>query len=73
MEKIYNLQFKSNAYNYYYGDLTILFTSWKTGFLQVSKGKLDRWDWSKPYENDICTITKSEIIKSKRKMIYATM
>jgi len=64
MKKIFHIEFKETGYNYYYGDLTILCNTWKN--IGVSKFTLDRYDFTNPFENDICIIRKSELVTSKR-------
>ena len=64
MRKIYHIEFKDCFYNFYYGDLTVLCNTWRN--IGVSKFTLDRWDFDKPYENDICIIRKDKLITSTR-------
>jgi len=64
MRKLFHIEFKETGCNFYYGDLTILCKTWK--ILGVSKFTLDRWNFEKPYENDICIIRKSKLSISKR-------
>ena len=65
MRKIYHLEFKASGFNFHYGDLTILCTTWGKS-LKVSKFTLDRWNFEKPFENDEIIIHKSELVTSTR-------
>ena len=65
-KKLYHIEFKSasdNEKHFYYGDLTILCSTQEIG---ISKFTLDRWDYEKPFENEICIIRKSVLITSTR-------
>jgi len=64
MKKIYHLEIKETGEHSYYGSIVALCNSNELG---VSKGKLDRWNWTKNIDNKICVIRKSIIIVSKRK------
>lgn len=48
MRKVYHLE--KGGLHYYYGSLKAVFNAHKD--LGVSKGKLDRYDFSVPYENE---------------------
>jgi hypothetical protein len=63
-KKLYHIEFKETGFNYYYGDLTILCNTWKN--IGVSKFTLDRYDFTKHFENEICIIRKSELVVSSR-------
>jgi len=65
MRKIFHLEIKATNNHSYYGDLAAVFRTNKKLF--VSKFTLDRWDWSKEFENGTCIIRKSNIEISKRK------
>jgi hypothetical protein len=52
MRKIYHLE--KDGLHSYYGSLQAVFNANKD--LGVSKGTLDRWDWSKVYQNDKITL-----------------
>lgn len=65
MKKIYCLEFKDTGLHFYYGDLTILCTTWGKN-LKVSKFTLDRWKFETPYENENIVIHKSKVVLSTR-------
>ena len=56
--KIYHLEFKESFFNFYYGDLTLLFNTWGE-VLKISKSYLQNLDFDKPFENDVCIIRKN--------------
>lgn len=65
-KKLYHLEFKNvieKEKRFYYGDLTILCNTHEIG---ISKFTLDRWNFEKPFENDLCIIRKGVIITSTR-------
>ncbi len=64
MRKIFHLELKAESAHKYYGSLSALFKSHKD--VGVSKFTLDRWDWSKEFENGTCIIRKSNIVLSRR-------
>ena len=53
-KKIYHIEIKKTGEHDYYNSLTALFKDRKN--LGVSIYTLQRFDWSNPYENDICII-----------------
>jgi len=65
-KKIYHITFKSTGEHDYYNSLTALFEERKD--LGVSIFTMQRYDWSKPYENEICIIrlgyskSKSDVV-----------
>lgn len=63
--KIYHLEFKDSFFNFYYGDLTLLFNAWGE-VLKISKSYLEKWDFDKPFENDVCIIRKDKLYISTR-------
>jgi len=63
--KIYHLEFKDSFFNFYYGDLTLLFNTWGE-CLKISKSYLEKWDFDKPFENDVCIIRKDKLYISTR-------
>ena len=52
MRKIFHLHIESLNSDYYYGDLTILYTNWGH-FFDVSKSTLEKYDFEKPYEKQV--------------------
>ena len=65
MPKIFHLQIKSdNSHNYYGGISVLHFDNPNIG---VSKSTLYKHNWTKPFENNICVIRKSNVRLSKRK------
>ena len=54
--KIFHLTIKATGEHKYYGSLAAVFLDNKD--LQVSKFSLDRYDFSIPFENDVCIIRK---------------
>lgn len=52
MRKVFHLE--KNGLHYYYGSLQAVFNAHED--LGVSKGKLDRWDFSTPYSNENITL-----------------
>ena len=65
-KKLYHIEFKDSIENekhFYYGDLTILC---KTHEIGISKFTLDRWNFEKPFQNEICITRKSELVVSTR-------
>jgi len=65
MRKIYHLHIKSLNSDYYYGDLTILYTNWGH-FFDVSKSTLEKYDFEKPYDKDNFVIKKGILQLSTR-------
>jgi hypothetical protein len=66
-KKLYHIEFKSalnNENHFYYGDLTILYNTHKE--IGISKSYLEKKDFTKPFENEICIIRKSELVVSTR-------
>lgn len=57
MRKIFHLEIKSENSHKYYGSLSALCS--ENPNLGVSKYTLDRFDFSKPFENSVCIIRKS--------------
>ena len=55
MKKIFHLYKKHTNSNEYYGSLKAVFDENKD--LRVSKYKLDRWNFSNPFENEACILT----------------
>ena len=64
MAKIFHLELKLSSLHKYYGGLTILCKH--NPDIGISKFSLDRHNFETPYENEICIIRKSEIVKTKR-------
>ncbi len=64
VKKVFHLYKKDLKSNHYYGTLTLLFKD--NDGLGVSKAKIDRWDFSKPFENDFCIIHKDFIKDTTR-------
>jgi len=54
--KIFHLYKKVSKTNHYYGSLKAVFDENKD--LGVSKYKLDRWNFEKPFENEVCVLIK---------------
>jgi len=65
MRKIFHLELKADNSHRYYGSLSALFSDDLK--LSVSKGKIDRWVFDKPFENEICIIRKS-VLKTKSQL-----
>ena len=65
MRKIFHLHIESLNSDYYYGDLTILYTNWGH-FFDVSKSTLEKYDFEKPYEKDNFVIKKGIVQLSTR-------
>ena len=63
--KIYHLEFKESCFNFYYGDLTLLFNAWGE-VLKISKSYLEKWDFDKSFDNDVCIIRKDKLYISTR-------
>lgn len=57
--KIYHHTEKDTGDHRYYTSLTALCIDLE-GELGVSKYTLDRWDWSAPYENELCIIRRGK-------------
>jgi hypothetical protein len=68
MRKIFHLTLKPSTHRYY----CTLTRLCKFNKLGVSKAKLDRWDWSKEFENDICVIRKGELDIGERRSLQVT-
>lgn len=64
MAKIFHIEFKSDKSHKYYGSLSALFKHNKE--IGISKFSLDRHNFETPFENEICVIRKSQIVKSER-------
>lgn len=54
MRKIFHLEIKTESSHKYYGSLSALCLENRN--LGVSKFTLDRFDFSEPFENEICII-----------------
>ena len=66
-KKLYHLEYKSaelEKRHFYYGDLTILYNSHND--IGISKSYLEKWDFDKPFENDVCIIIKDKLYISTR-------
>lgn len=63
MPKLFHLYIKSTGKDHYYGSLSGLFKNHNIG---ISKFTLDRYDFSEPYENDLCVLKKGVFEKDKR-------
>jgi hypothetical protein len=59
--RIFHLHIKLGT-NKYYGSLQALFLDNK--YLGVSKFTLDRYDFVKPFENEVCVINKSFVLSA---------
>lgn len=57
MRRLFHLQLKSDNSHKYYGSLSALCS--ENPNLGVSKFTLDRFDFTEPFENNICIIRKS--------------
>jgi len=57
MRRLFHLQLKSSGEHKYYGSLAAIFLDNKD--LGVSKFTLDRYDFSTPFENEVCIIRKA--------------
>lgn len=56
IKKIFHVQIKATGEHKYYGSLAAVFLD--NNALDVSKFTLDRYDFSTPFENNICIIRK---------------
>ena len=56
MRKVLHLEMKATGEHKYYGSLAAVFLDNKN--LRVSKFTLDRYDFSQPFENEVCIIRK---------------
>lgn len=66
-KKLYHLEYKSaelEKRHFYYGDLTILYNSHND--IGISKSYLEKWNFDKPFENDVCIIRKDKLYISTR-------
>ena len=66
-KKLYHLEYKSaelEKRHFYYGDLTILYNSHND--IGISKSYLEKWNFHKPFENDVCIIRKDKLYISTR-------
>jgi hypothetical protein len=54
--KLFHLTIKASGEHKYYGSLAAVFLDNKD--LNVSKFSLDRYDFTIPFENEVCTIRK---------------
>ena len=54
--RLFHLQIKATGEHKYYGSLAAIFLDNKD--LGVSKFTLDRFDFVRPYENEVCVIRK---------------
>jgi hypothetical protein len=59
--RIFHLHIKPDT-NKYYGSLQALFLDNKD--LKVSKFTLDRYDFVKPFENEVCVINKGFVLSA---------
>ena len=59
--RIFHLHFKTGI-NKYYGSLQALFLDNKD--LGISKFTLDRWDFTEPFENQVCVINKGFVLSA---------
>lgn len=66
MAKIFHLELKQDGIHKFYGSLAALCRH--NNNIGISKFTLDRYNFEIPYENEVCLIRKSVIIKSQRKM-----
>lgn len=57
MRKIFHIETKSDNSHKYYGSLSALVND--NSDLKISKFTLDRYDFTKDYEDDFCIIRKS--------------
>ena len=57
MRRLFHLQLKATCEHKYYGSLAAVFLDNKN--LQVSKFTLDRYDFTIPFENEVCIIRKA--------------
>lgn len=57
MRKIFHIEIKSDSSHKYYGSLSALVND--NSNLKISKFTLDRYDFSKDYEDFFCVIRKS--------------
>ncbi len=62
--KIFHIELKSDNSHKYFGSLSALFKHNEN--LGISKFSLDRHNFETPFENEMCVIRKSQIVKSKR-------
>lgn len=62
MRKIFHLE--KNSLHSYYGSLQAVFNA--NDDLGVSKGTLDRWDWSDAYYNEKITLRLGVLLSAKK-------
>lgn len=62
MRRVFHLELKSAGEHKYYGSLAAIFLDNKD--LGVSKFTLDRYDFQKPFENEVCVIRKDFIMST---------
>jgi len=55
--KLFHLTIKATGEHKYYGSLAAVFLDNRD--LNVSKFSLDRYDFTTPFENEVCTIRKA--------------
>lgn len=60
--RIFHLTIKATGEHKYYGSLAAIFLDNKD--LGVSKFTLDRYDFSTPFENEICIIRKDFVLST---------
>jgi len=66
MRRIFHLELKEDNSHKYYGSLSALVE--ENTDIGISKFTLDRYDFSKPYENEIVIIRKS-VLKTKSQVL----
>ena len=66
MRKIFHINFKADNSHFDYGDLSVLFKNHTPDEVGISRYTLDRWNFEKPFENEICIIRKGVLITSTR-------
>ena len=54
--RLFHLELKATGEHKYYGSLAAIFLEYQN--LGVSKFTLDRYDFEKPFENEVCIIRK---------------
>ncbi len=64
MRKIFHLEYKKRAKNKHFFSTTLVGIC-ENNEMGVSKATLDRWDFSKPYENDHVILTKVNLLQHK--------
>ena len=66
MRNLYHINFKADNSHFDYGDLSVLFKNHTPEEVGISRYTLDRWNFEKPFENDICIIRKGVLVTSTR-------